>query len=373
MFAALGVRDFRNLWFGTFAGHLGFWVYVTAQSWLAWELTQSATFLGVTNVAAALPGLVLMLPGGVIADRWNRRKMLLYSNVFQLLGGMVTVSLIAADSIEPWQLLALMTVIAAAAAINLPARQSLGPEVAGPSLVANTVALNAISFNLSRVLGPMIAGLLIAAGGNTGSFVVAAVLFVLAVVLTLLLRPDTSRAGVAPQRSVIGNFTEGLRFVRDERTVRASTIVCVIENALGMAYVPLMPALAADVFRVGGGGLGLLMAGLGFGSLLGAIGSASIHRMQMKGRVVIVSGAIYGAAIVAFAATGSLVIAMVTLVVLGVSQALSLITGQTILNLATPNELRGRTMSVYMMSWSIAPLSALPAGWAADTVGAMTT
>ncbi|MPZ15225.1 MAG: MFS transporter [Chloroflexi bacterium] len=373
MFAALAVRDFRYLWWGTALGHVGFWAYIIAQGWLAWELTNSATFVGLVTTISGLPGLLLMLPGGVMADRWDRRFMLVTSNGVQMVGGIALAALIWAGALEPWQLLALVVVIASSAAVNLPARQSLGPQLVGPSMISDAVALSAVSFNGSRVLGPAVAGVLIALVGLNGCFVFIAGCFVLATALTIPIGPDRARNTHSRQQSVLENFVDGLHYVRDEPVVRGSILVAASQNSTGMIYSQLMPVFAGAVLGVGGGGLGALMTAVGVGSTIGAFGAALFTTLPRRGLVTLATGVGYGAGVLGFALAPSIEVAIAALVALGLMQAISTVSNQTILNLATPDELRGRAMSVFMTTWNLAPLSGLPAGWLADQIGAPMT
>jgi MFS family permease len=381
MLASLAVRDFRYLLFGTAAGHLGFWVGVVAQSWLAYQLTGSATFLGLVSATSALPGLVLMLVGGVMADRWDRRAMLLYSNGTMALTALALTAIVATGVIQPWHLLILVFVLASAGAMNMPARQSLGPQLVGPPLISNAVALNSVSFNLTRLLGPAVAGILMAVVGPVGCFLVQAVWMVLAVLLTMALPADTGRRAAAQARSVGQNFLDGMRHVRDEPVVRGTVVIALVQNLFGMVYTQLLPVFAGSVLMrldqpeepIGGAGLGVLMSALGIGSTVGSFAAAVLSTNSRKGAIMFATSLATSLAIVAFAATSSVHLALAALAVLGSLQAVAQIMNQTILNLATPDEFRGRSMSVFMVTWSTPLLAALPAGWATDHVGAPLT
>jgi MFS family permease len=159
-FSSLSVRDFRYLWFGSFASQIGMWVQQVAVGWLAYDLTGSATFLGVVATARSLSSVALTLPAGVFADRWDRRRLILFSQAMTLANASILAWLVASGLIAPWHLLVGSFVSGAAHSLNMPARQSLGPQLVGRRHIANAVALNSISFNTSRVLGPSIAGIL---------------------------------------------------------------------------------------------------------------------------------------------------------------------------------------------------------------------
>ena len=371
--ASLAVRDFRLLWLGTSFGHVGYWAYLVAVGWLAWEMSGSGTFVGVVSAVGGLPGLALMLPGGVAADRYGRRGMVIWSNAVTFVAMAALAVLFTSGSLSEGMLLLLVLLISSASTLNLPARQALGPQLAGPGLLANAVALNAIGFNASRVIGPAVAGGLMWATGIGGAFYFIAACLAVATGLTMLVGPEPPRAASARRRSVVENFLDGVRYVAHEPVVRGCIIIAIIQNLFSLTYSQLMPLFAAQVFAVGGSGMGALLSAAGIGSLVGALGSAVLSVFPHKGRVVFTTGVLLGALLVGFALVSWFPLALVILVAVGCTQALSLITTQMVLNLATPDELRGRAMAVYMMTWSIAPLSALPAGWAADQIGAPLT
>lgn len=373
IFASLAVRDFRLLWIGTAFGHIGYWAYLVAVGWLAWEMSGSGTFVGLVSAVGGLPGLVLLLPGGVAADRYGRRGIVIWSNGVTFVAAAALAILYSSGALSEGLLVLLVLLVSSASTLNLPARQALGPQLAGPGLLANAVALNAIGFNASRVLGPAVAGALIWATGIGGAFYFIASCFAAATGLTAFVGPEPARDGSARDRSVVENFLEGLRYVAREPVVRGCIVVAIIQNLFSLTYTQLMPLFAAEVFAVGGSGMGVLLSAAGFGSLLGALGSAVLSAFPYKGRVVFATGVAQGVLLVGFAQTAWFPVALLVLVAVGCAQALTLITTQMVLNLATPDELRGRAMAVYMMTWSIAPLSALPAGWAADQIGAPAT
>jgi MFS family permease len=371
-FAALGVPQFRYLWAGTAAGQTAFWVQVVAQGWLAYELTGSAAFLGLVSAAAALPGFLLMLPAGALADRWDRRGILLYTNAVTTAAVFVLSVVVASALVEPWHLVVLAGIIGCAQALNLPARQSLGPELVGARLVPNAVALFAVSFNGSRILGPAVAGALIPLVGLGGCFFVQTAVMVVATLLTLPVRGDHPGRG-GSRRSGVHDVVDGLRFLANQPILRGCTIVAALQNLFGMAYAQLMPIFAGDVLDVGAAGLGALMSAVGVGSIGGAFVSAALSTHPRKGVIMFGTSFAWAAAILLFAAAHSVPVAVASLVVLGATAAVTQIACQTILNLALPDRYRGRVMSVYMMTWSLPPLAALPLGWIADQVGAPLT
>lgn len=283
-------------------------------------------------------------------------------------GSLVLSLVVAAAVVVPWHLVVLAGIIGSASALNLPARQSLGPELVGHALVSNAIALFAVSFNGSRILGPAVAGILIPFVGLAGCFFLQTAVMALSTLLTFPLRPDGAR-GQSSRRSAVQNVIDGLRFLADQPILRGCTILAALQNLFGMAYAQLLPIVAGDVLDIGAAGLGALFSAVGAGSMLGAFASAALSTHAQKGVLMFSTSLAWAVAIIVFTTARSVPLAIAALLVIGVTAAVSQIACQTILNLALPNEFRGRVMSVFMMTWSVPPLAALPLGWIADQIG----
>lgn len=373
VFASLRMSDFRYLFFGTFFGHVGFWMWIVGQGWLAFELTHSATFLGVLHAATAIPSLLIMLPSGVLADRWDRRAMIFYSNVVLAVASGVLMVLVGLEVAQPWQLVVLAALTGGAAAVNMPARQAMGPQLAGPGLTSNAVALSSLSFNASRVLGPACAGLLIAVVGLFGCFLAQTILLGVSAVLTGMIRTRGVPSPSGRPRSVTQNLTDGLEHSLRDPVLRGCIIVSLLHNLFGLTYSHLMPVFAGAVLGVGGAGLGTLLTAVGVGSAAGSVAAVMLSEHRQKGLIVFVTSVAFGIGIVLFAVASWLPLTLAALAFLGLVHAMASIANHTILNVASPDAYRGRVNSVFIFTWNIAPLSALPAGWLADQIGAPLT
>lgn len=369
-FAALAVPDFRYLWLGNFASQVGVWLQTVALGWVAYSLTDSGTFLGAVGLARALPSLLLTLPAGVIADRWDRRRILLLSQLGSMLNAVALAWLVASGTVQPWHILATGILGGITQSFNMPARQSLAPELAGARHLANAVALNAISFNTARVLGPALAGIFIGLWGLASCFVAQAAGFAWAVAWTVAIADRDAGRGQRPSGSLWGNLVDGLRYVKGSPAVVGLLAISAVPIALGMIYLQLMPIVARDVLSVGASGMGLLMTAVGMGSLVGSFVAAALSHHPGKGIIQVVGGVALGGAIGLFAVSHWLTLSLVSLALVGVAQAIVQAINQTLLNIITPNEYRGRVMSVYLMTWNLAPMVWLPAGWLADVAGA---
>ncbi len=388
-FASLSVRDFRYLWFGSFASQIGMWVQQVAVGWLAYDLTGSATFLGVVATARSLSSVALTLPAGVFADRWDRRRLILVSQVMILGNAGVLAWLVTTGAIEPWHLAVGSFVSGASHSLNMPARQSLAPQLVGYRHIANAVALNSISFNTSRVLGPSIAGVLVWVAalamlpGNGGDssllsnlalcFEVQAVLMLVAVGCTIAMSSSGGARSGRPQGSLWTNLVDGLRYVQRTGPVRAVFLTASVPILVGSVYAQFMPVFARDVLDVGPSGMGALMSAIGFGSLIGAFALAALSNYPRKGLVMVGTGIGSGVSLTAFASSQSFGVSLVTLAATGLTLVVCLAIGQTLLNLMVPDEYRGRVLSIWSMIWSLEAVTVLPAGLLADHAGAPVT
>jgi MFS family permease len=373
MFGALTVRDFRYLWVGTFSSQIGLWVQQVALGWLAYDLTGSATFLGVVAMARSIPSVLLILPAGVFADRWDRRRLVLTSQVVTMINSTALAWLVASGQIQPLHLVIGTFVNGAAQSLNMPARQSLAPHLAGRQHIANAVALNSVSFNTSRVLGPSVAGILVWISGLSLCFSVQAVLMAVAVVCTIGISGAGRSSDASAHGSIWGSLVDGLAYVHRTRAVRAVFLVAAVPILIGSIYNQLMPVFARDVLDIGPSGMGALMSAVGFGSLVGSFLLAALSYYPRKGRIMIGMGLLSGVGLAMFALSQWLGLSLVALAVTGFALVVCLATGQTLLNLLAPNEFRGRVLSIWSMIWSFDAVTLLPAGWLTDHAGAPTT
>jgi MFS family permease len=372
-FSSLSVRDFRYLWLGSFASQIGMWVQQVAMGWLAYDLTGSATYLGVVATARSISSVALTLPAGVAADRWDRKTIILISQIGTFLQAATLAVLVSSGNIQAWHLAVASFVLGGTHALNMPARQSLAPQLAGQQHIANAVALNSISFNTSRVLGPSIAGILVWVAGLALCFQIKAVLMLGSILLTLAIRGDGSGQGTRSTGSLWSNLVDGVTYVRGTVPVRAVFLMACVPILIGSIYNQFMPVFARDVLEIGPSGMGALMSAVGFGSMVGSFTLAALSHHPRKGLIMIGMGVASGVALCAFALSQWFVVSLVTLAAVGFSLVMCLSLGQTLLNLLVPNEYRGRVMSIWSMIWSLEAITILPAGWLTDQAGAPVT
>jgi MFS family permease len=318
--------------------------------------------------------LTLSLVGGVIADRFPRRTILMLTQGTIGISALIAFALMATGRLQLWQLFAVALLQGCAFAFNMPTRQAFIADVVGREDLANAVALNNANMNLMRVLGPAVAGLLIASPrvGAGGVFGLMAACYVFVVATIFRIRGGRVRSGTAKGSSV-EQLLDGLRHIRASRTLIVLLALGIAPMLLGMHYQMLMPVFALGLLDAGPEGLGLLSTAAGIGALAGSVTLAAAGNFQAKTRVQALLGVAVGLGLLAFALAPSLPLAMLALVAVGAASASYQALNNTLVIEATPPAFYGRVMSVYMMIWSLQPLATMPTARLADLVGARPT
>jgi MFS family permease len=346
----------------------GNFMQMVAQGWLIYDLTSSPAWLGVISFARGIPMLVLALAAGVLVDRLDRRLVLVTAQGATALVAIVLAALIFLDAIEPWHVALAAFLGGCLFVMIIPARQALVSATVERPMLGIAIGLMSTAQNSGRVLGPALAGVLIALLGTAMSFAVQAFGFVLALGCSTMLGPQPPRAG-ARSSSPLQSLLEGLRYVWEDSTVLALTSLQAIPAFLIMPYNQLLPIFARDILHTGPEGLGTLMAANGIGSVLGAVVIVLLP-FRRQGIFLFVSLASFGLLLPAFAASTWLPLSTVIMGLLGAAQAIYLASNTTLVQLATPDELRGRVQSVFMMTFGLMSLGSLPQGFLADWLGA---
>lgn len=372
MASALTYRDFRVLWIGAFASSIGTWMQKVAQSWLVFTLTNSPFYLGLDAFLGELPILLLTLLGGVVADRRDRRSVLLVSQCVQLSTAFALAALVYWDVVRVWHILALSCVTGTAQAFGGPAYQSLLPNLVRRDDMPNAIALNSTQFNLARVIGPLLAGVALATLGSAACFALNGVsfLFVIASLLMLHIR----HVEVTPTQSIAREMRLGLSFVRHDPVILTMTFLALCTTLLASPVLTLLPVMARDVFGLGPDGYSRLMAFSGAGAVIGALTVAWLGRFNGMGRVVLLVQVVLGLVLAAFASSRLLHLSYVLIFFgsIGLMMSFSLLT--SLVQLAAPNEMRGRVVSIYMMAFRGGmPLGSLAAGYFAGLTSAPAT
>jgi MFS family permease len=364
-FASLRYRDYRLLWIGSLFSSSGQWIQQVSIGWLTYTLTGSPFLLGLVNGLRALPLLLLGPFGGVAADRLDRKRLMLTTQLFLMTVTAIFATIIFTGHAHVWNIVVFSLLTGVAWAFNMPVRQSVVPNLVPRSALMNAMALNSAGFNLTRVVGPSLAGLLIAAVGIAGNFYLQALAYVgvASMVWMMHIPPRTT----APQEvSVRQHLAEGARFVWRHPTLRMQMALALVPVVIGLPYISLMPIFAKDVLHVGPGGFGLLMAAPGLGAVLGTLSIASVRDVRRKGLLLFGSLIALGATLTVFSQSRSFLLSLVLLVLIGAFQMTYMTTNQTVVQLTTPDELRGRVMGIYMLNQGLLPFGSLLAGILAD-------
>jgi MFS family permease len=413
MFRALSHRNFRLFWAGAFLSNVGSWMQTVAQSWLVLQLTDSGTWLGVDNLVATAPGLVLTLVGGVIADKLDRKRLLIYTQALAGLSALVLSYLIWADVIrwrgearrpgDVWMVLVLTFVTGCCWAISGPSYQAITVDLVGREDMANAVALNSSQFQLARVIGPLLAAVTMSLLGMAGCFLANGLSYAAIVVALSRVkfeRPGASKragggrasseasdegsaagreavkvaatqgAGAAVRRSMWGDLVEAFAYVRGRPRVRVVLLCSTMVSLFGGPYLVLMPMFARNVYGWDEAGLSLMMGTAGAGALFGALTLAYLGELRRKGLFLLGSLFSGGACIVGFSASASPRVAVPLLFVTGLSMVCHFALGNTLLQQLVRDEMRGRVMSMWILTFiGTMPVGSFLSGAAADRFG----
>lgn len=342
--------------------------YVTF-AWMVWEVTHDALHLGYLGLAQGVPLVLFQLWGGVLADRVNRLRLLLATQVLTTATLATAFALSALGTIRVEHLLALAALSNTFRAFDEPTRMSMVPHMVGRERLANAVALGSIPWQAGRMIGPSITGILIAAFGGTVGLAIAAIASGMALLLYSRLRVSM-KAGT-PGGHMGSQLVEGLSFVRHNFVFAALICLALFNAVFGLSYVTLLPIFADVYFDAGSAGFGLLNAAHGTGALVGTLIVASIAaRFRHRGLIILIGAAGMGLGLAIFSQSPGLGLALPVLAAVGFSNTFYLTQVSTHLQQAVPDHLRGRVMSLYALCWNLLPLGGLLGGILAAAVDA---
>jgi MFS family permease len=371
--AALTYRDFRLLWSGAFVSTIGTWTQKVAQNWLVLTLAgpASAFYLGLDSFLGEAPILLLTLIGGVVADRYDRRHLLVASQLVQMSTAFTLAALVYWERIEIWHVLALSVIAGTAQAFGGPAHQSLMPSLVDKKDLPNAIAFNSIQFNLARVLGPLIAGRTLAAFGMVACFGLNGLSF-LAVIAALLSLHIKHIPSTAP-KNMRDELRGGFAYVRENPGLIGLAILGFCGTFLGTPMLTFLPLFARDVFGGGVTEYTHFMAYAGAGAVTGAFGVAWLGKFKHMGRTLLLIQLVFGVLLATFASTRVLYISHLLLFGAGVCMVMVFSLLSSLVQLYAPDHMRGRVMSIYMVAFRGGmPLGSLVAGWIATYAGAPT-
>lgn len=370
---ALRHRNYRLFFAGQLISLIGTWMQNVAQSWLVYRLTGSSFLLGSVGFASQIPVFLLAFVGGTVADRYNRHRVIIGTQAASMLPAIVLSILTLAGSVRIWHIFVLSALLGVVNAFDMPARQAFVVELVAKEDLMNAIALNSSIFNGARVLGPAVAGVLIAGIGEGWCFFANGVSYI-AVIAGLLLMRLEMRKGIAGNKSAIGNVLEGFQFVRHTRPIRALLLLLGLVSVFGMSYSVLMPIFADKILHGGPRGLGILMGATGLGALMGSLFLASKSGTRGLGKLVAYACTGFGAALISFSISRNFWLSALLLVPVGFSFMVQMACTNTLIQMMVPDHLRGRVMSTHVwMFMGMAPFGSFLAGSIAAHIGAPAT
>ena len=380
MLSAFTYRDFRVQWFGACTSSIGTWMQIVAQNWLVLSLTHSAFFLGLDAFLQQLPIILFSLVGGVLADRYDRRRTLIASQYIQMATSAALAALMYFHVVQIWHILTLSFVTGIAQAFGGPAYQSLIPSLVDKKDLPNAVALNSIQFNVARVLGPLLFAATLTVFTRWGydepqamnaCFLLNSLSFV--VVINTLMALHVKHIPPATSTGMRDELRNGLSYVRHQGMLLGLIVLAAATTFLGFAVLTFLPLFAQQVFHEGASTYSHLMAFSGAGSIVGALTVAWLGKFKRMGLTALSMQVVYGLLIVAFAMSRTLILSEVLLFLTGFALMMVFSTVTSLVQLIAPNEMRGRVMSIYMLAFRGGmPLGSLVSGWVATLTSAPT-
>jgi MFS family permease len=367
--ASLAHRDFRILWCGAFTSTIGTWMQKVAQSWLVLTLTGSAFYLGLDSFLGEIPILLFTLIGGVIADRHDRRRILIGSQYIQMGAAFALAALVYWDVVHIWHILTLSFLTGFAQAFGGPAYQSLIPSLVAKTDLPNAIAMNSIQFNLARMIGPLIAGVALAAWGSAACFGLNGLSFL--VVIVALMSLHVKHLPPATRQRMSAEMRGGFTYVRARSDLVALTVLAFLSTFLGLPLLTFLPLFAQNVFHSGVGRYSEMMAFSGAGAVAGALVVAWLGRFSRMGLTLLLVEVVFGVLLVGFAGSRVLWVSYALLFAGGAALIVVFSLLMSLVQLIAPNELRGRVMSIYMVAFRGGmPLGSLTAGYLASLTSA---
>ena len=361
MFRALSHRNYRVFWIGAFLSNVGTWMQAVAQGWLMLQITNSALWLGIDGFMATAPGFFLTLAGGVFADLMDRRRLLLYTQVVAGLAAVALATLVWANHVNKWMILGFSFVTGCCMALAGPSYQAMTFDLVGREDLANAVALNSSQFQLSRVIGPLFAGLGFKFFSLAGCFYLNGLSFVAVVIALRMVHFDEATKfvhSVKDRSALWRDLIAGFRYVRQRPRVFSLLSISAVNSLFGAPYITMIPIFARDIFHLGATGLAWMMGVAGAGAFFGALFLAYLGDFKRKGWSVLGGALGFGVFLIAFAQSTHLKWSLIFLFGVGFTIVTSVAVTNTLLQQLVTDEMRGRVMSMFILSF----IGAMPIG-----------
>jgi len=371
---ALSHRNFRLFFWGQLVSVIGVWMHSTALQWLVYRITGSQTSLGLVTFISFLPVLLLSLSMGVIVDKVPRRKLILLTQSWFAIMAIILAALTWMGLVEYWHILVLSFLLGIGNAMDMPARQAFVVELVEDEKddLMNAIGINSILFNIARIIGPAIGGVIVAALGEAPTFFINGISY-LAVIIALLLMKLTQENIKSASTDSSGGIREGFQYIFSEKNIIALVLLVAAFSMIGFGALTLIPVFAKDILQIGVKGYGQLLSAQGVGALLGGILLVFLGDYFHKGKLLLFSRLLLGPGIIGLSLSRIPWLSMVIMAVLGFSFIIQLVITNTLIQTIVPDDLRGRVLSTY--TWALGgfyPLGSLMMGALGDQIGAPT-
>ena len=364
-------RNYRLYITGQMVSVCGTWMQQVAQSWLVYRLTGSATLLGVVGFATQIPVFALGAVGGVVSDRYSSHRVAVWTQSAALVQAVILSILTLTGWVQPIHIIVLGVILGVVNAFDMPARQALVHRMVHVEDLPNAVALNSSMINAARIIGPGVAGVVVAKLGEGACFLINAISYMAVIVALLAMKLPRRNEALTQHLSIGNSLIAGIRYSAGTAPIRDILILLGVVGVMGMPYITLMPVFASDVHRGGANALGLMMGAVGLGALIGALSLAWRKSVIGLGRVIAIATLEFGVALIAFTIAKIFWLSLVLLAAVGMGWMVLIAGCNTALQTLADDAMRGRVMSLFsMMLVGMAPFGSLLAGWFADQIGA---
>ena len=372
-FRALRHRNFRLFFIGQLISLIGTWMQTVAQAWLVYRLTGSPVLLGTVAFVTQLPVFFLATVGGIVADRYAKRRIVVACQVASMLLAFLLAGLTLGGIVRVWEIIVLAAFLGVVNAFDIPARQAFFVEIVGKEDLQSAIGLNSSIFNGARIIGPTIAGILVATIHEGWCFFINGLSFIAVIVALEMMRVEERRAA-GTGRKALQEALEGFRYALGSPAISSLLLLVGLVSVVGIPYTVLMPIFADRILHGGAQALGLLMGATGVGAVMGALTLATRRGTSGLGRLAAMSACGFGVSLVLFSQSRWLIVSMVLLMPVGYFVMLQMAATNTLLQTMAPDHLRGRIVALYsMMFMGMSPVGALGAGFTADHIGAPLT
>jgi MFS family permease len=373
-FRSLQYRNYRLFFGGQGISLIGTWMQRIAMPWLVYEITGSVFLLGVVSFSGQIPTFILTPLAGVITDRWSKYRVILLANVLSLIQAFILAVLCLTGTVQLWQIIGLAIGLGIVNAFEVPARQSFVVDmVEKKEDLGNAIALNSLIFNGARIIGPSVAGIILASSSAGICFMINAVSYIF-VIISLLMMDKIQKPVKKKEEHVFKELVDGLRYTFGYAPIKHLIILLTVSSLLGMSYSVLMPVFTKEILHGGSHTYGFLMGAAGVGALMGAIYLASRESVIKLGRIVPFSAILFGMSLIALSFSRNITVSLILMFFIGLGMMMQTAASNTILQTITDDDKRGRVMGFYSMAiMGTAPFGSLMAGGLAKVAGAPVT